>query len=363
MVQRTTEKRPAHARGSRPMFSPWSVLRYRLLALAAIVGPGFITANVDNDPGGILTYSQAGAKYGYTLLWTLIPTTIALIVVQEMAARMGAITGKGLSDLIREEFGFRVTFFTMLVLGMADFANIVAEFAGLASGMGIFGVSKYFVVPLGALLVWAVVVQGSYRPVEKILILFSMIYLSYPISAILGKPDWFQALHDTVVPTFSRNSEYLIMIVGLIGTTITPWMQFYLQASVVEKGIGKKEYPLCRWDVIIGCIITDVVAFFIVVACAATLYNANIRDINDAAQAAVALQPLAGKYAALLFAVGLVNASLLSAAILPLATSYNICEGLGFESGVDQRFSEAPVFYWLYTFLIVVGAGCVLIPR
>ena len=347
-------------RAGRRMFS---VLQFRLLTFFAIFGPGFVTANVDNDPGGILTYSQAGAKFGYALLWTLIPTTVALIVVQEMAARMGAVTGKGLSDLIREEFGFRVTFFTMLVLGMADFANIVAEFAGLASGMGIFGVSKFFVVPLGALLVWAVVVQGSYRPVERILILFSMIYLAYPISAIFGKPDWSQAMHDTLVPTFSRNSEYLIMIVGLIGTTITPWMQFYLQASVVEKGIGKKEYPLTRWDVILGCIITDVIAFFIVVACAATLYKSGIHDISDAAQAAVALKPLAGNYASLLFAVGLINASILSAAILPLATAFNVCEGLGFESGVDKRFSEAPVFYWLYTLLIAAGAGCVLIPH
>ena len=341
----------------------FATLRLRLLMFFAIFGPGFITANVDNDPGGILTYSQAGAKFGYALLWTLIPTTIALMVIQEMAARMGAVTGKGLADLIREEFGFRATFFTMVVLGAADFANIVAEFAGLASGMAIFGVTKYLVVPLGAALVWGVVVRGTYRPVERILIIFSMIYLAYPISAFLGKPDWLLALHDTVIPTFSSNSEYLIMIVGLIGTTITPWMQFYLQASIVEKGIGKKEYPLSRWDVIIGCIITDVVAFFIVVACAATLHNSGQHEITDAAQAAVALRPLAGKYASLLFAIGLINASLLSAAILPLATAFNICEGLGFESGVNRRFSEAPAFYWLYTALIAAGAGCVLIPR
>src|SRR5205807_3010686 len=335
----------------------------RLLAFLAVFGPGFITANVDNDPGGILTYSQAGAKFGYALLWTLIPTTIALMVIQEMAARMGAVTGKGLADLIREEFGFRATFFTMVVLGAADFANIVAEFAGLASGMAIFGISKYLVVPLGAALVWGVVVRGTYRPVERILIIFSMIYLAYPISAFLGKPDWLLALHDTVIPTFSSNSEYLIMIVGLIGTTITPWMQFYLQASIVEKGIGKKEYALSRWDVILGCIITDVIAFFIVLACAATLYGSGIHNISDAADAAVALKPLAGQWAFLLFAIGLVNASLLSAAILPLATAYNICEGLGFESGINKRFSEARAFYWLYTLLIAFGAGVVLLPR
>ena len=337
--------------------------RLRVLAFFAVFGPGFITANVDNDPGGILTYSQAGAKFGYALLWTLIPTTIALIVVQEMAARMGAVTGKGLSDLIREEFGFRATFFTMFVLGIADLANIVAEFAGLASGMGLFGISKYIVVPAGALLVWVVVVGNSYKPVERLLVLFSLIYFAYPVSAILARPNWNAAFHDTFVPRVSKSSDYLIMIVGLIGTTITPWMQFYLQASIVEKAIGKRQYSLCRWDVIIGCIITDVVAFFIVLACAATLYVSGYRNISDAADAAVALRPLAGQFAYLLFAVGLVNAALLSAAILPLATSYNICEGLGFESGVNKRFSEAPVFYWLYTLLIGVGAGVVLIPK
>ncbi|PYX92250.1 MAG: Mn transporter [Acidobacteria bacterium] len=340
-------------------------MQFRLVAFLAVLGPGFITANVDNDPGGIFTYSQAGAKFGYGLLWTLIPTTIALMVVQEMAARMGVVTGKGLSDLIREEFGIRAAVFTMLVLGVANFANIVAEFAGLAAGMGIFDVSKYLVVPAGAALVWAVVVKGSYKPIERILIFLSLIYFTYPISAFYAHPDWHKALHDTLVPTFSRNSEYLVMVVGLIGTTITPWMQFYLQASVVEKEIPKDKYNLCRLDVFLGCIMTDVIAFFIVVACAATLYAAgpSHRDITDASQAALALKPLAGEFAALLFAVGLVNASLLSAAILPLATAYNICEGLGVESGVNKKFSEAPVFYWLYTLLIACGAGVVLIPR
>lgn len=339
------------------------VWRYRLLAFFAVFGPGFITANVDNDVGGILTYSQAGAKFGYALLWTLIPTTIALIVVQEMAARMGAVTGKGLSDLIREEFGLRVTFFTMLILGIADFGNIAAEFAGLASGMGIFGASKYIVVPIGAALVWFVVVQGTYRPVEKILIFFSLIYFTYIASALYAHPDWHAAVRDTFVPVVNKSSEYLVVLVGLIGTTITPWMQFYLQASIVEKGIGKNEYGLSKWDVVLGCIITDVVAFFIVVACAATLYVTGQHDIGDAAQAAVALRPLVGQFASLLFAVGLVNAALLSAAILPLATAYNICEGLGVESGINKRFSEAKVFYWLYTFLIAGGAGFVLLPR
>ncbi len=333
------------------------------MAFLAVLGPGFITANVDNDPGGILTYSQAGAKFGYMLLWTLIPTTIALIVVQEMAARMGAVTGKGLSDLIREEFGLRATFVTMIILSIADFGNIAAEFAGLASGFAVFHVSKYIAVPIGAALVWVVIVRGRYKPVERLLIVLSLIYFAYPISAFLAKPDWKLALHDTIVPQFSSQPGYLVMIVGLVGTTITPWMQFYLQASIVEKGVDKRHYALSRLDVILGCIVTDVIAFFIVVACAATIYKSGHGEINDVGEAALALKPFAGQFATLLFAVGLINASLLSAAILPLATAYNICEGLGFESGVEKRFSEAPIFYWLYTLLIVCGAGFVLIPK
>jgi Mn2+/Fe2+ NRAMP family transporter len=361
-LRRPAEKRPPAKRIPRPAFSSWNVLRYRMLALFAIIGPGFITANVDNDPGGILTYSQAGAKYGYTLLWTLVPTTVALIVVQEMAARMGAITGKGLSDLIREEFGLRMTFFTMFVLGLADFGNIAAEFAGLASGVGIFGVSKYIAVPIGAALVWTVIVRGSYKPVERVLLIFSLIYFAYPVSAFLARPDWKLALTNTIVPQFNSDPGYLVMIVGLIGTTITPWMQFYLQASIVEKGVSKRNYGLSRLDVIFGCIVTDVIAFFIVVACAATIYHSQHREIVDVADAARALAPFAGKFAAILFAVGLVNASLMSAAILPLATAYNICEGLGFESGIDRNFGQAKIFYGLYTTLIVCGAGFVLIP-
>jgi Mn2+/Fe2+ NRAMP family transporter len=343
--------------------SPFSLIGARLLAFLAVLGPGFITANVDNDPGGILTYSQAGAQFGYQLLWTLIPITVALIVVQEMAARMGAITGKGLSDLIREEFGLRATFFTMVVLGLADFFNIASEFAGLASGLGIFGVSKYLVVPVGAAVVWMVIVRGRYKPVERILLLASLVYFAYPVSAFLAKPDWDLALKQTFLPTLVANRDYLIVVVGLIGTTITPWMQFYLQAAVVEKGIDARHYGMCRLDVITGCIVTDLIAFFIVVACGATIYHSNHPKIDDVAQAAVALVPFAGKFAALLFAVGLINASLLSAAILPLATSYNFCEGLGFESGIDKRFSEAPIFYWLYTFLVFGGAAFVLIPH
>ena len=354
-----TEIRHAHLR--RPL-TPWRLVSFRLMAVLAVLGPGFITANVDNDPGGILTYSQAGAKYGYALLWTLIPTTIALIVVQEMAARMGAVTGKGLSDLIREEFGLRMTFFTMAVLGLADLGNIAAEFAGLASGFAIFGISKYIAVPIGATIVWLVVVRGSYRPVERVLLVLSLVYFTYPVSAFLAHPDWRLALHDTLLPRVLNDPGYLAMIVGLIGTTITPWMQFYLQASVVEKGITRRTLNLCRVDVIFGCVITEVVAFFIVVACAATIYQSGPRDLGDVGEAARALAPFAGRFAALLFAVGLVNAAMMSAAILPLATTYNVCEGLGFESGMDRRVREAPVFYGLFTGLILFGAGFVLIP-
>lgn len=353
---------PRHLR-RRLASSPLRLLSYRLIAFLAVLGPGFVTANVDNDPGGILTYSQAGAKYGYALLWTLIPTTIALIVVQEMAARMGAVTGKGLSDLIREEFGLRMTFFTMAVLGLADLGNIAAEFAGLASGLGMFGVSKYIAVPLGAAIVWTMVVRGSYHNVERLLLALSAIYFTYPVSAVLSQPDWKMALENTLIPQFNGDAAYIAVIVGLIGTTITPWMQFYLQASVVEKGITRKDLNLCRVDVILGCIVTDVVAFFIVVACAATIYASDHREISDVAEAAKALAPFAGHFAAMLFGVGLINASLMSAVILPLATTYNICEGLGFESGISRPFHEARVFYGLYTALIVFGAAFVLIPR
>jgi NRAMP (natural resistance-associated macrophage protein)-like metal ion transporter len=339
----------------------------RILPFLLILGPGFITANVDNDPGGILTYSQAGAKFGYLLLWTLIPTTIALIVIQEMAARMGAVTGKGLSDLIREEFGFRATFFAMTVLSIADFGNIISEFSGLALGMQLFHVVKYLAVPAGAALIWVLVVRGRYRKVEMVLLGLSLIYFAYAFSAVMARPDWGHALREMILPTgisgAGSHGEYLVMVIGLIGTTITPWMQFYLQASIVEKGIGKKEYAMSRWDVISGCFITEIVSFFIIVACAATLYASGHHDVADVAEVALALRPLAGRYAELLFAIGLINAALLSAAILPLATAYNVCEGLGFEAGIDRRFSEAPAFYGLYTFLIVVGGAFVLIPH
>ena len=327
----------------------------------AVVGPGIITANVDNDAGGIYTYSVAGASHGYSLLWTLIPITVALIVVQEMVARMGVVTGKGLADLIREEYGFRLTFMLMGLLLVANFGNTIANFAGFASGMGLFGASRFITVPVAALLVWLLVVKGTYRSVEKVFLAACVFYIAYPISCLFAHPDWEHALISTVKPSFNFEVSYLYMIIGLVGTTIAPWMQFYQQASTVEKGIKVKDYALARWDVIVGCTITDVVAFFIIVACAATIYVGGDKHIGSAADAASALRPLAGHAAGTLFAFGLVNASLFAASILPLSTAYSVCEGLGLESGVNKRFQEAPAFYWLYTGLIVFGALTVVV--
>lgn len=335
--------------------------RMRFLIFLAVLGPGIITANVDNDAGGIYTYSLAGAKFGLSLLWTLIPITVALVIVQEMVARMGVVTGKGLADLIREEYGFRTTFILMILLIITDLGNTVSEFAGLASGMSVFGMSRFVAVPLGAILVWLLVVKGSYRYVEKVFLAACVIYVAYPVSCFLSRPDWTAAFVSTVKPSFHLTSGYLYMIIGLVGTTIAPWMQFYLQAAVVEKGVRLRDYAYSRWDVIVGCVITDVVAFFIIVACAATIYVSGNRDIKNAADAALALRPLAGHAATALFAVGLVNASLFSACILPLATAYYVCEGLGLESGINKRFNEAPAFYWLYTSLIFLGMLAVVL--
>ncbi len=335
--------------------------RTRFLIFLAVLGPGIITANVDNDAGGIYTYSVAGAKFGHSLLWTLVPITLALIVVQEMVARMGVVTGKGLADLIREEYGFRLTFILMGLLLIVNFGNTVSEFAGLASGMSVFGMSRFVAVPLGALLVWGIVVKGTYRIVEKVFLAACVIYLAYPFSCFLARPDWPHAMLSLVVPSFHFEMGYFYMIIGLVGTTIAPWMQFYQQASVVEKGIKIRNMIYSRLDVIVGCTLTDVVAFFIIVACAATIYPSGNREIANAADAARSLRPLAGQAASALFAVGLCNASLFAASILPLATAYYVCEGLGLESGIDKRFREAPGFYWLYTGLIVLGALAVLL--
>jgi Mn2+/Fe2+ NRAMP family transporter len=338
----------------------------RTLLFFAVVGPGFITANVDNDANGIYTYSAAGAQFGHTLLWTLVPVTIALIVIQEICARMGAVTGKGLSDLIREEFGLRITFLMMLGILVINFGNVVGEFAGIAGSLELFGVSRYITVPLCALFVWLIIVKGQYKGVEKVFLAASFFYLTYIVAGILAKPAWVASLVATVKPPdlqIFRKQSYLYMAIGVVGTTIAPWMQFYLQSSIVEKGVSRRQYATSKIDVIAGCIFTDIVAWFIIVACAATLYVHGFHNINDAKDAAQALRPLAGDYAYILFALGLFNASLFAASILPLSTAYTVCEGLGFESGVGKRFSEAPVFYWLYTILIVAGAGVILIPN
>lgn len=333
-----------------------------IMLFLAILGPGIITANVDNDAGGITTYSLAGAHFGYALLWVMLPTTIALVVIQEMCARMGAVTGKGLSDLIRESFGVKVTFYVMIALLLTNMGNAVSEFAGIAASMEIFGISKYLSVPVGALLVWLLVVKGSYKVVEKVFLVACMVYVAYPIAAFMAGPKWDVILTATVVPTFKLDSAYLITMIGVVGTTIAPWMQFYQQSAVVEKGITIDQYSFSRLDVIVGCIMAIVVAFFIVVACASTIHSQGLK-IETAADAALALKPLVGKHASVLFAFGLFNASLFAACILPLSTSYYICEGMGWESGIDKDFRKAPQFFWLFTIIIIVSAAVILIPN
>ena len=358
-----TERFSRLAAGGKEFLRRTRSLRRRLAVILAVVGPGIITSNVDNDAGGITVYTTAGAQFGYALLWSLIPMTIALYVSEEMCARMGVVTGKGLSDLIREEFGFRSTFFVMLAAFVVDLGNTVAEFAGVAAAMQIFGVSKYVSVPLAALVVWVLVVRGSYRQVEKIFLVACGLYLSYIVSAVLAKPDWLLAAKGTLVPSLHMNAGYLLMLTALIGTTIAPWQFFYLQAGFVEKRVAARQYKHARLDVLVGSVSCMVIVFFIIVCCAATLNVHGLTNITDAAQAAEALKPLAGRWAASLFAFGLLNASLFAASILPLSTAHVICEGLGFEAGLDNKLKEAPTFYSLYTLLIVAGAGIILIPK
>ena len=337
-------------------------LRYHIAVFFSVIGPGFITAVVDNDAGGIFTYSAAGARYGYLPLWTLLPITLLLITAQEMCSRMGAVTGKGLSDLIREEFGLRTTFFMMAALVAANLTNVMANFAGIASSLELFHISRYISVPLAAIAVWFLIVKANYQSIEKVFLFACSLYVCYIASGIMVKPDWKEAAIYSVRPVLIFDPGYITMLIGMVGTSVAPWMQFYLQAAIVEKGITAKEYAESRIEVIVGCVVMSVIAFFIIVACAGAIWSNGPREIQDATDAAEALRPF-GQYAYLLFCAGLFNASIFAACILPLSTAYTVCEGLGFEHGVNHRFSEARIFYWLITFLIVVGAGLVLMPN
>lgn len=327
----------------------------------AILGPGIITGSVDNDAGGITTYSLAGAIYGYGLIWTLIPSFIVLVVIQEMNARMGIVTGKGLADLIRENAGVKVTFFIFLGLLFSGIGNTTTEFAGVAGSMEVFGVNKYISVPVVAVLVWILVVKGTYKIAERIFLIFSVSLLTYVVSAIIGKPHWSEIGASIIHPKMEMNTQSMAMVIGLVGTTIAPWMQFYMQSSVIEKGLKMQNYNYTLIDIVIGCVVTVVVAFFIMVACASTLYPNGI-IINEAKDAALSLKPLAGNLASQVFAFGLFIASIFSATILPLATAFFVCEAFGFETGIDKKWDEAKEFYSLYTFILIISAVIILIP-
>jgi len=343
------------------MFKNKKTFFQRLGLFAAILGPGIITGSVDNDAGGITTYSVAAATYGYNLIWTLIPSFIVLIVIQEMNARMGIVTGKGLADLIRENAGVKITFFIFIGLLIADIGNTTTEFAGVAGSMEVFGVSKYISVPVVGFMIWFLVVKGTYKIAERIFLIFSVSLLMYVVSAIMGKPHWGEIGHSIIHPQFDINTKSLAMIIGIIGTTIAPWMQFYMQSSVIEKGLKMKQFKYTLIDIVVGCVATVVVAFFIMVACASTLHvNGNV--ILEAKDAALALKPLAGEFASQVFAFGLFIASVFSATILPLATAFYVCEAFGFEAGIDKKWDEAKEFYVLYTGILVVGALIILIP-
>ena len=345
----------------RPVARRPNILR-TLLLFMSIVGPGMITANIDNDAGGIATYSLAGAQFGYQFLWLIVVITVALIVIQEMGIRLGVITGKGLADLIRERFGVRITLVVMVLLVLTNLFTTVAEFAGVASSADVLHFSRLAAVAAAALFVAVLVLRANYKVVEKVFLAACLVYFTYIVSGLLAKPDWPAVVHATVSPHVAWSSAYLAMFIGVIGTTIAPWMQFYIQSSVVEKGVKPKELRFSQVDVVLGSFVTDIVAFFIVLACGATLYVHHV-TVTDAGQAAQALEPLAGGFASLLFAVGLLNASLFAASVLPLSTAYTVCEAFGFESGVDKRFGEAPIFFSLYLALIVLGALPVLLPN
>jgi NRAMP (natural resistance-associated macrophage protein)-like metal ion transporter len=336
---------------------------FRHLAIFfAILGPGIITGSVDNDAGGITVYSVAGATYGYGLIWTLIPSFIVLVVIQEMNARMGIVTGKGLSDLIRENAGLKLTFFIFIGLLLSNIGNTTTEFAGVAGSMEIFGVSKYISVPAVALMVWFLVVKGTYKIAERIFLIFSVSLLSYVVSALMSKPHWEEIGSSIIHPQLEMNTQSLAMVIALVGTTIAPWMQFYMQSTVIEKGLKMKNFKYTLIDITVGCVVTVVVAFFIMVACGSTLHPIGM-VINEAKDAALALKPLAGKLASQVFAFGLFVASVFSATILPLATAFYVSEAFGFEAGIDKKWDEAKEFYTLYTGILIISAIIILIPN
>jgi NRAMP (natural resistance-associated macrophage protein)-like metal ion transporter len=344
------------------MFKDRKAMFRKLGLFMAILGPGIITGSVDNDAGGITVYSIAGAEYGYNLLWTLIPSFIVLVIIQEMNARMGIVTGKGLADLIRENAGVKITFFIFAGLFITNIGNTTTEFAGVAGSMEVFGVSKYISVPIVTILVWFLVVKGTYKIAERIFLIFSASLLMYVVSAIMGKPDWGEIGHSIVHPQMEMNSQSIAMVIGIVGTTIAPWMQFYMQSSVIEKGLKMKHYKYSLIDIVVGCVVTVVVAFFIIVACASTLHVNGIH-ITEAKDAAMALNPLAGGLASQAFAFGLFIASIFSATILPLATAFFVCEAFGFEAGIDKKWDEAREFYILYTTILVLAAAIILLPN
>ena len=334
----------------------------KFLIFLTLLGPGIITGSVDNDAGGITTYSVAGALYGYNLIWTLIPCFVLLIVIQEMNARMGIVTGKGLADLIRESAGVKVTFFIFVFLLLADIGNTTTEFAGVAGSMEVFNVSKYISVPIVGFIIWILVVKGTYKMAERIFLIFSAALLMYIVSALMGKPHWTEIGHAIIKPKMEFNAPYFAMVIGLVGTTIAPWMQFYMQSSVIEKGLKMKKYKYTLLDIVVGCIATVIVAFFIMVACASTLNIKHI-PINEAKDAALALRPLAGQFASQIFAFGLFIASIFSATILPLATAFYVCEAFGFEAGINKKWNEAPEFFTLYTAILIISVLIILIPN
>jgi NRAMP (natural resistance-associated macrophage protein)-like metal ion transporter len=337
-------------------------LRTKLLLFLTVAGPGIITGNVDNDAGGIATYSAAGARFGFSMLWILILITVSLAIIQEMCARMGTVTGKGLADLIRETLGVRTTVTVMIPLIVANLANTAGEFAGIAAGFEIFGISRYIAVPVCAIGVWWLVVRGSYKVVEKFYLVFCILFVTYVISGFLAKPPWGAVLKSTFTPTFSVQPGFVAMAITLIGTTIAPWMQFYQQSAIRDKGLGEKDLGMSRVDTYIGSFLTNFVSFFIVVCCGAVLFTRGI-TVDTADQAAIALAPLAGKYCGILFAAGLINASLMAASILPLTTAYAVAEAIGLESSLEVKDQTARPFYWLYTVMVGLGAIIVLLPH